>query len=214
MTADDDDRQARAGPDTAAVPPQRFQIRALCVRDASYIAANMRRQDYREIACLWETWDSRMLGLCALETAVPGMVWSIHTGGQPAAAFGFSRASAFDPEHWQAWAFGTDRFRRCVPAITRHFRVLRPQIERDCRRLQVMTLKDHDIAHGWIEALGGQREGLLRCYGRGGEDFYVYAWVRNGPAPGRDAVFPCVSETPVREMIPPAIDMRTIREQK
>lgn len=152
------------------------------MRDASFIAANMRRPDLREISCLWETWDTRALGLCALETAVPGMVWSVWYEGQPAAAFGFSRASAFDPEHWQAWAFGTDRFTRCVPLITRHILSLRVSIEQNCRRLQVISYAGHAGAHRWIEALGARREGRLGSYGRGGEDFYVYAWVRGGPS--------------------------------
>jgi len=113
-----------------------------------------------------------------METAVPGMVWSVWYDGQPATAFGFSRASVFDPEHWQAWAFGTDRFKRCVPLMTRHILTLRPQIERHCRRLQVISLTWHDIAHRWIEALGAKREGRLRAYGRGGEDFLIYAWTK------------------------------------
>ncbi len=62
--------------------------------------------------------------------------------------------------------------------ITRHLTSIRPIIERDCRRLQVITYTEHDIAHGWIEALGAKREGLLRSYGRNGEDFNVYAWVK------------------------------------
>ena len=143
----------------------------------------MRDQDLREIACLWKEWDTRALAACALQTAVPGMVWSLWYDGQPAVAYGFSQASAFDPDHWQAWAFGTDRFRRCVPAITRHLLEIREIVERDCRRLQVITLENHDIAHGWIEAMGATREGRLRAYGRGGEDFYVYAWVRGDKRP-------------------------------
>jgi hypothetical protein len=47
----------------------------------------------------------------------------------------------------------------------------------------VITLENHDIAHGWIEAMGASREGRLRAYGRGGEDFYVYAWVRGDERP-------------------------------
>jgi hypothetical protein len=159
-------------------------IRELCVRDVSFIAANMRDQDFREIACLWKDWDTRSLGVCALETAVPGMVWSVWYDGQPAAAFGFSQASAFDPDHWQAWAFGTDRFRRCVPLMTRHLNGLRPIVEQDCRRLQVLSLTGHDIAHRWIETFGGRREGLIKSYGRGGEDFYLYAWVSGLPQTG------------------------------
>jgi len=115
-----------------------------------------------------------------METAVPGMVWSVWYDGQPAAAFGFSRASAFDPDHWQAWAFGTERFKRCVPLMTRHILSMRSKIERDCRRLQVISLVGHDIAHRWIETLGAEREGRLTGYGRGGEDFWIYAWVRSG----------------------------------
>ncbi len=148
------------------------------MRDASFIAANMRSEDFREIACLWQDWDTRALGVCAVETAVPGMVWSVWYDGQPAAAFGFSRASAFDPDFWQAWAFGTDKFLRCVPAMTRYLLQIRPDVETCCRRLQAISLKDHDIAHGWIEALGAKKEGVLRCYGRSGEDFFIYAWVR------------------------------------
>ena len=148
------------------------------MRDASYIAANMRPQDFSEIGCLWQRFDSRTLGVAAMETAVEGMVWSVWYEGQPAAAYGFSHASPFDPEHWQAWAFGTDRFRRCTPLITRHICSIRDVIEQDCRRLQVITLTEHGIAHGWIEALGATREGVLKSYGRGGEDFFVYSWVR------------------------------------
>lgn len=114
----------------------------------------------------------------AVKTAVPGMAWVIYYDGQPAAAYGFSYASAFDPEHWQAWAFGTDRFKRCAPLITRHILSMRDLIERDCRRLQVITYTEHDIAHGWLEALGAEREGVLRSYGRNGENFFIYAWVK------------------------------------
>ncbi|TYC55678.1 hypothetical protein FMN50_11575 [Rhodobacterales bacterium] len=159
-------------------------IRDLCVRDATFIAANMRPADLGEIGCLWKELDTRVLGTCAVKTSVPGMAWSVWYEGEPAAAYGFSQAAAFDPDHWQAWAFGTERFRRCVPLITRHFKRIRPLVEQECRRLQVVTHAQHDISHGWIEALGGRREGVLRSYGRGGEDFYLYAWVREDRSEG------------------------------
>lgn len=146
------------------------------MRDASYIAANLRPEDAREIVCLWKDWDTRKLGYCAVETAVADMAWSAWYGGQPAVAFGFSHASAFDPDHWQAWAFGTGRFKRCVPTMTRYLQSVRSRIEKDCRRLQAITHTEHVSAHRWIEGFGGRQEGLLRCYGRNGEDFAIYAW--------------------------------------
>jgi len=153
-------------------------IRDLCVRDASYIAANMRAADLAEISCLWKHWDTRALAICAVEHSLPGMAWSVWLKGQPVAAYGFSYVSPFDPDHWQAWAFGTERLKRAVPAMTRHVNSLRDQIAAECRRLQVLTYKEHDISHRWLESLGAKREGVLRAYGRNGEDFVVYAWVR------------------------------------
>lgn len=139
----------------------------------------MRPEDFAEIGCLWKTWDTRVLGIASVQTAVDGMAWSCWYDGQPAAAYGFSHAAPFDPDHWQAWAFGTSKFKRCVPLITRHLKAVRPIVERDCRRLQVLALDSHDLAHGWIEGFGAKREGVLRSYGRGGEDFYLYAWVKD-----------------------------------
>ncbi len=155
-------------------------INELCVRDASFIAANMRAADFKEISCLWKEWDTRLLGVCAMRTAVPGMVWSIWLDGQPIAAYGFSYAAPFDPDHWQAWAFGTDRFKRAVPLMTRHLLSIRDLVEARCRRCQVITHVDHDLSHRWLRSLGADREGLLRSYGRNGEDFEVYSWIREG----------------------------------
>lgn len=138
----------------------------------------MRERDFAEIGCLWQEWDARSCGIVAAQASIPGLSWVVVYEGQPAAAYGFSYAAPFDPEHWQAWAFGTDRFRRCVPTITRHLLSIRPLLEKRCRRCQVVTHTEHDLSHQWLEALGAEREGLLRSYGRNGEDFYVYAWVR------------------------------------
>ena len=138
----------------------------------------MRAEDFAEVGCLWKTWSTQALGRVAMETAVDGMVWSVWYEGQPAAAYGFSYAAPFDPDHWQAWAFGTKHFKRCVPMMTRHLQAIRPTVEKHCRRCQVVTYVNHDISHGWLEALGAEREGMLRSYGRNGENFYVYSWVR------------------------------------
>ncbi len=138
----------------------------------------MRPQDFSEIGCLWKQYDNRALGIVCVDNAVAGMAWSVWCDGQPVAAYGFSHAAAFDPDHWQAWAFGTTKFKRCVPIITRHIESIKDIIEAECRRLQVITSLDHDVSHRWLEGLGAEFEGVLRSYGRNGEDFAVYSWVR------------------------------------
>ncbi|MEJ8474604.1 hypothetical protein [Roseibium algae] len=155
------------------------RIVELCIRDASYVAANMRAADFEEISCLWQEFDARALGIFAVEHSVPGFAWAIRDNeGQPVAAYGMSYAAPFDPEHWQAWAFGTDRFRRVVPLMTRHLQSIRDLIEANCRRLQVLTHLDHDLSHRWLSKCGAKREGVLHGYGRNGEAFAVYAWLR------------------------------------
>jgi RimJ/RimL family protein N-acetyltransferase len=155
-------------------------VHELCVRDACFIAANLRAADLQEIAPQWQAFDARTLGLCAVQYSIPGFAWSIRDGeGQPVAAYGFSQATPFDPEHWQAWAFGTDQFRRAVPLMTRHLLSVADVIRERCRRCQVITLVGHDLSHRWLRKLGARREGLLQSYGRNGEAFEVYAWTRS-----------------------------------
>ncbi|WP_299812420.1 hypothetical protein [uncultured Roseibium sp.] len=138
----------------------------------------MRDHDRAEICCQFEHWDSRVFAIAALQSEVPGMSWAVWLDGQPAAAYGFSYVTPFDRGRWQAWAFGTKDFKRCLPIMTRHLNEIRPIVEKDCRRLQAIAHVDHDVAHGWIEGFGAKREGEVRGYGRNGEDFVIYGWVR------------------------------------
>jgi len=50
----------------------------------------------------------------------------------------------------------------------------------DLRRVQALVRADIPIAVKYIEQLGFEREGLLRKYGREGEDQYMYALILEG----------------------------------
>lgn len=98
--------------------------------------------------------------------------------GDPVAAVGVSRLA---PWLGSAWAFGTDRTRRIIPALTRWgvAEWKHRLIADGFRRVEVRTIVDHDLSHRWLESLGFVREGLCRGYGRNGEDFAQYAYVRD-----------------------------------
>lgn len=98
-------------------------------------------------------------------------------GDDPVAAIGVSRLA---PWLGSAWAFGTDRTRRVIPALTRWgvAEWKNRLIADGFRRVEVRTIIDHDISHRWLESIGFEREGLCRGYGSNGEDFAQYAYVR------------------------------------
>lgn len=156
-------------------------IRSVCIvpanyRDASYVAANMRSEDRREFDALVDMSAPGVVA-CDLVYRSEGLAYCALIGGQPVAVYG---ACPILPHLWSAWAYGTDRLKRAIPAITRHaLAVAKPAlIERQITRLQVNTLVDHDLSHSWLESLGARCEGVARCYGRHGEDFKVYAWTK------------------------------------
>ncbi len=157
------------------------EIRPATVRDVSYIAAHLREADKEELECQWSHYDPVHLAYLIETQSITGMSWVAYRHDQPVGALGFSYASGLDPDIWQAWAFGTDGFLKVIPELTRlGNEVALPMIlEGTVRRIQAFTLKGHDVAHKWLEAFGARYEGTLRAWGRNGEDFDVYAWVRD-----------------------------------
>lgn len=148
------------------------------LREVSFVAAHMREADRREIWCQWPDRDAAALAW-AMTRSSPDHCWAAFEAGSPVAAFGLTEQH---PGLWQAWAFGTKRLRRAVPAISRHaLGVIRPDlIARGANRVEARSIAGHDLAHRWLESLGARRQCLLEAYGRNGEDFVLYAWVRRG----------------------------------
>lgn len=150
------------------------------LRDISFIAANMREQDRREIFA------TAMLGSATDAAAIsfygsgPDWSWTAWLDGQPVGAFGVGRGSPLQPHIRHAWAYGTGRFRRVVPAITRFVRSEWPDrlfIE-GVTRLEARSISDHDVAHRWLAGLGAKREAEMRGYGVNGETFELWAFLK------------------------------------
>lgn len=163
------------------------------LRDMTYIAANMRQQDWREITAVYPA-TATEIG-AALFYSSDGLRWTAWLGDAPVCAFGVSRML---PGLGSGWAYGTLRMRRAVPAVSRFIRRhAAPLLIRDgFRRVEVRTAIDHDLSHRWLESLGFVREGIAGDYGADGLDFVTYAarkrdWLDvllnegAGPAEGR-----------------------------
>lgn len=154
------------------------EIRTATPRDICFVAANIRDQDRREIeasAVLSSMTEAAMLSWYSSQ----GFCWTVWLDGQPHAAFGVGYGSALQPHIRSAWAWGTDRFKRCVPAISRFCVKEWPSrlIGEGVTRVEVRSLKDHDIAHRWLAGLRAKREAVMENYGVHGEAFELWAWL-------------------------------------
>lgn len=144
-------------------------------RDITIVAVGMRDWDRREFeasAAYRNITDAAMF--CHLTSGPWAGVALLD--GEPVAAFG-AAGSPFQPQVKVAWAFGTDHFRRAVPAISREVNSWKPLLVAEgVRRIEARSLVGHDLAGRWMAGLGALREAVLKHYGRGGEDFELWAW--------------------------------------
>lgn len=152
------------------------EIKPAVFRDVCFVAAHMRDQDKREIYCQLAE-DARSVDVAALSYANSEHVYCAWIKGSPVAVFGFSSAS-LSGTVWSAWAFGTRKMKRTVPAISRFcVEEVAPDLVRlGVRRLEVRSIAYHDLAHRWLSRLGAEREAILAEWGRGGETFTLWSW--------------------------------------
>jgi hypothetical protein len=155
-------------------------IKPATLRDVSFIAANLRQQDRREImatVAVHNVW-AAVIGLAASDTS---QAWCAWLDGQPVGIAGFSVPIPLQPHIGQAWAFGSERFRRVVPALTRFVVAEWPALLADIgvSRLEMRSLADHDIAHRWLSGMGVRREAIMPGYGVNGETFELWAITKN-----------------------------------
>ncbi|CAM5776279.1 hypothetical protein LMIY3S_05448 [Labrys miyagiensis] len=150
-------------------------IRPATLRDTTFVAANMRAVDWREIRAVFPA-SSTEIG-AALYEASPELAWTAWLDGDPVCAFGVSRLL---PGLGSGWAYGTPRMPAAMRAATRFLLArVRPRLVNEgFRRIEVRSAVDHDLSHAWLEKLGFQREGVARDYGTGGLDFVTFAATR------------------------------------
>lgn len=145
------------------------------IRDLSFICANMRAEDWREIECQWPEGASRN-EIAAAALSSPE-AWVASWKGQPVAAFGVQ------PLNWSAlsiWAFGARAMWRAVPELTRFIlgECVPRWIASGVTRVEARSIVGHDAAHRWMRGMGAS-EVASPCWGRNGEDFMLFSWTRD-----------------------------------
>lgn len=154
--------------------------------DVHWVAANMRDSDRAEIYAT--QWTDTPEELAAAVVASGAFRWGAYINGRPVAMIG---AAPRWPGSWQAWAFGTNEFPRVALTLTRHARrFMQPAlINAGARRMDAYALASHAESNGWLRALGATPGNVLDSWGKQGETFVCYTWLRNpiaAPAPAVD----------------------------
>lgn len=150
--------------------------RPVNIRDAVFVAENMREWDRREIfATHWRGEDAFAV---ARDTVACGSFGWVLGLDRPIAVLG---AYPMHPHVWSVHMYATDDFRQIGISATRFVRrVMIPAlVAADLRRAQCLSMEGHTDSHRWLEALGAKRESVLREYGRDGEDFVMFRWNRD-----------------------------------
>lgn len=154
------------------------EIRAGTCRDLCFVAANLRKEDREELSASALLDSMTEAAMLSWHLSGPDWCWTAWIDDQPHAAFGISVMGPMQPHLRSAWAWGTDRFRRCVPAITRFCLASWPRmlLSAGVTRVEIRSLQGHDLAHRWLTGVRARREGEMRHYGVNGETFELWAF--------------------------------------
>lgn len=149
------------------------EIKPIVLRDVSYVLAHLRQSDAEEIWCQMPE------GTKPLELAGHvinyGTGYTAYLNGQPVACFGTQPMNAV--AHL-AWAFGTDRMQRAIPAITDYMAEVHiPKIiEQGAQIMEARSHYNHATAHVWMMKTGAKLVGTPFIFGRDGERFRLFRW--------------------------------------
>lgn len=76
--------------------------------------------------------------------------------------------------------FATDDFPKIGSELTRFIkqRLFAGYVAQGVHRIEAASIDGYDEVHRWIEVLGLKKEAVMRGYGRGGETYLQFAWVK------------------------------------
>ena len=147
------------------------------LRDASFVTANMRPADAREIFC--QLPDDYRTDTLAMWSMQAGDAYVAYLKGQPVGFFGTAPMTVCC---FSVWAMGTRRFERAAPAVGRFIldKLVPARIEQGFTNAEARSMVGNDKAWRWIKNLGGLPASAPFLYGKGGERFILFRWTVAG----------------------------------
>ena len=143
-----------------------------------YVAERMRDSDYREFSALSHA-DSRerlTADLVAAYGEHPSGICA-YAGDAPVAAGAMVEGR---PNVITLMFFATDAFPRIALPLTRFItkNLFEKYRAEGVHRIECVSIEGYDAAHRWIKLLGLHHEAVFPGFGRNGEAFHSFAWVK------------------------------------
>lgn len=155
-------------------------------KDVYHVAANMRERDYEEISCLTFAQDREELAnyLAASYSSCENVYACGTTKDGPIAILSYIPTR---PGVWSLGLFATDSFQKVGKFLTKRIiRDIIPALDKaNAHRVEAQSIEGYDEVHRWLEFLGLKEENTLPGFGRNGETFKTFSFVRSdSQAPG------------------------------
>ena len=145
----------------------------------TYVATNMRADDWHEISCQVPDTVSRSdAGAMCFDMSPHGLRHILTENDMPIFAFGLS--GSMTPGLFSAWGFGTEDFtaRHVFGLSSFIMTVLLPRARDEfrIRRVEIRSLASRKATARWIASLGATLECELPLFGAHGEPFLQWAF--------------------------------------
>lgn len=148
--------------------------------DIVHVAAHMREADLKEFLALSPANDRAALALELSQRF--GQRNDVFAAWHEEMPIAIGATIEARPNVLTLLFFASDGFRHIGRELTKFMkqRYFPPLIEAGVHRIECVSMEGHKEAHRWIKALGLVQEGgPLRGYGKNGETYFQYAWVRD-----------------------------------
>lgn len=144
-----------------------------------HICANMRDVDKREIYPLLPHDNPLLLAHQTMHACNMGRAKCIWVNGIPAAVCGVH--PEFGHMAYRVFAFGTDQWKSAAFLVMRELRKIARSVIKDhgTMRMHADSHADHEEAHKWMERMNGKCESVMPYYGKNGETYHRYVWLRD-----------------------------------
>lgn len=149
------------------------------------VAMNMRQRDYDEILCV--TWADEREELAEYLMFALKDHENVYAFGDSDDAVGIVSYLPLRPGVWHLGLFATDNFQKVGSFLTRCvIRDIIPALDRgNAHRVEAQSIEGYDQVHRWLEFIGLKKESDLPGFGRNGENFVNFTYVRKpGAKPG------------------------------
>lgn len=144
-----------------------------------FVVNNMREKDQEEIYALRTEKQQMVIANEVLYASEHGGIAFVahNEAGVPVCVFGGLEKWQ---NVWDMFMFATDDFDDVAVEVTRFIkkRLIGMILKTGAHRAECMSLATHSQAHAWLKYFGFERESVAKMYGKNGEDFYCFSWLR------------------------------------